>query len=59
MIGMPTSQRVPTRHPAASRPSLDRLSYGLRLIAENPAIKIDQQQRRPLAETDAPISLAN
>src|SRR3989338_5150278 len=46
--------RVPARHAAAPRPVLDCFQDRLRLVAEDPAVEVDQQQRGLFAEADRP-----
>src|SRR5581483_5259523 len=36
--------------PAAPRPLLDRPEQGLRLVAEDPAVEVDEEQRRARSE---------
>src|SRR5579875_1483676 len=45
-------QRFPTGEPATPRPLLDRLEQRLRPIPKNPAVEIDQNQRRPFTEAE-------
>jgi hypothetical protein len=49
-------QGVPSRQAATSRPGFDRFHHRFRLVAENPPVKINQQQRGPFAKADFALS---